>query len=75
MNLHEIYKQLLAMGVYFSESPSRGGGGVCGKDQFPLKYAIFSYFLFIIFDFCFFPSFFANFSYFLGKYPNLKLKF
>ena len=30
--------------------------------KFPLKYAIFSYVLFMISDFCIFSSFFANFS-------------
>ena len=35
--------------------------------KFPLKYAIFSYFLFTIFDFCNFSSFFANFSHFFLK--------
>ena len=43
--------------------------------KFPLKYAIFSYFLFTIFDFCNFSSFFANFSHFFWKYPNFGLKF
>ena len=79
---------LVDMGVYFSEIPSRGGGG--GKlrismrkvkdlvnnasilailslklCKFPMKYATFSHFLFIIFDFfliiCkFFLVFFEN---------------
>ena len=43
--------------------------------KFPLIYAIFSYFLFTIFDFCSFSSFFANFSHFFWKYPNFGLKF
>ena len=73
---------LVDMGVYFSEIPSRGGGGgklrismrkvkdllhqflaifslkLCNFfEKFPLKYAIFSYFLCIIFAFLFFPHF------------------
>ena len=89
------------MVVYFSEIPSRGGGGELRiqmrkvRDlikqcinfdhiftkimqffaKFPLKYAFFSYFLFTIFDFCNFSSFFANFSHFFWKYPNFGLKF
>ena len=43
--------------------------------KIPLKYAIFSYFMFTIFDFCNFSSFFANFSHFFWKYPNFVLKF